>query len=210
MTKVSNPPIKQFLYWVTTRDGGENWFIVAKTDASACSFHEAYEGYSSGDAKARKISSVPLKYCRRKPYHAQLDLLEKLGFTILSDDDVRVVRKNGKIYREGCVVHVILFEIGEEQGPGVYLVRASGTKKFKIGIAKNFKKRFRDLQTGSSEELEPCCFYPTKKREILENYLHRKFKKNSIGREWFEFNLEDMSKVHAAVLKFLNYSLIKK
>ena len=43
------------LYWVTTADHSEDWFILAKSAGAAKRFHENYEGYNHGDAKARLI-----------------------------------------------------------------------------------------------------------------------------------------------------------
>jgi hypothetical protein len=198
---------EQFLYWVTTKDHDEDWFVVAKSDTAACSFREEYEGYSPGEARAKKICSVPAKYYEEESCHAQLDLLEDIGFTVISDSPVRVVRRDGKIYREGLVPYTTLFEIADEHGPGVYIIRVSGTKKFKIGIASNFRKHFQDLQTGSPEELEPYHFYPTMICQELEKHLHRKFREYSIGREWFEFGIRDIENVHITALKFINSDL---
>lgn len=194
---------KQSLYWVTTLDHDEDWFIVAKTGILACSFHEDFEGYNSGEATAQKICAIPTRYCKKKPHHAQLDLLKKTGFNFISSGPARVVRKSGKIYREGVISHTLMFGVSDEKGAGVYIIRVSGTQKFKIGIAKNFKKRFKDLQTGSSEELEPHYFYPTTSCQELEKHLHCVFKNNSIGREWFEFDFDEINKVHDVALKFL-------
>ena len=43
------------LYWVTTLDHDEDWFIFARTSSSAASYHEHSEGYDMGDAKARSV-----------------------------------------------------------------------------------------------------------------------------------------------------------
>lgn len=201
MDNLTDQTSEQFLYWVTTKDHDEDWFVVAKSDKEACSFHEEYEGYSPAEARAKKICFLPAKYYEEESYHAQLDLLEDIGFTTISGSPVRVVRRDGKIYREGLVPYTTLFEIADEHGPG------SGTKKFKIGVASNFRKRFQNLQTGSPEELEPYHFYPTMICQELEKHLHRKFRDHSIGREWFEFGIRDIENVHIAALKFLNFDL---
>jgi hypothetical protein len=64
---VSGPPIN--LYWVTTDDNEEDWFIFARTRRAAASFHENYEGYDTYDASARTIlSNVQLvKYVNGPP-----------------------------------------------------------------------------------------------------------------------------------------------
>jgi len=43
------------LYWVTTEDHAEDWFIVANNPQEAATFHEEMEGYDPGDATAEMI-----------------------------------------------------------------------------------------------------------------------------------------------------------
>ena len=37
------------LYWVTTDDHGEDWFVIAGSQEEAVRFHEQEEGYDPGD-----------------------------------------------------------------------------------------------------------------------------------------------------------------
>jgi hypothetical protein len=51
---------KEFaLYWCTTADGSENWFVVAASAGQAAKYHEDHEGYDRGDADAERIVSLP-------------------------------------------------------------------------------------------------------------------------------------------------------
>jgi hypothetical protein len=57
---VRKPPAKRFsLYWCTTSDGGEDWFVVAASAAAARRFHEHAEGYHRGDADAERVAALP-------------------------------------------------------------------------------------------------------------------------------------------------------
>jgi hypothetical protein len=47
------------LFWVTTDDHDEDWFIVAPDAAAAARFHEDAEGYDEGDATAELVCTVP-------------------------------------------------------------------------------------------------------------------------------------------------------
>lgn len=47
------------LYWCTTPDGDEDWFVVARSAREARTFHEDAEGYSRGDAHAERIMALP-------------------------------------------------------------------------------------------------------------------------------------------------------
>jgi hypothetical protein len=93
------------LYWTTTLDHDEDWFIFAKTSRSAASYHEDYEGYDTGDAKARLvIAGVELPNYEQgpPPCHAQIADLITLGFEVVGDDpDRRGVRFKGELYLEG-------------------------------------------------------------------------------------------------------------
>jgi len=71
------------LYWCTTQDHDEDWFILAESARSAKRYHEYYEGYGAGDARARLIvRDVRLtKFTNgTPPCHAQLRELFALGF----------------------------------------------------------------------------------------------------------------------------------
>jgi hypothetical protein len=47
------------LYWVTTEDHDEDWFIVASSPQEATQYYENMEGYDPGDAKAEEILDIP-------------------------------------------------------------------------------------------------------------------------------------------------------
>ncbi len=47
------------LYWCSTPDGDEDWFVVAPSAWSACLFHEDAEGYDRGDASAEWVIDIP-------------------------------------------------------------------------------------------------------------------------------------------------------
>ena len=47
------------LYWCTTADGDEDWFVVAHSPREAKRFHEDAEGYERGDADAERVALLP-------------------------------------------------------------------------------------------------------------------------------------------------------
>jgi hypothetical protein len=53
------------LYWVTTPDHSEDWFILARTRRSAAKFHDIYEGYDDQYATAQlresRVRNVALR-----------------------------------------------------------------------------------------------------------------------------------------------------
>ena len=91
------------LYWVTTEDHDEDWFILAKTTRAAENYHSQYEGYERGDAQAELILPAGEELLQGPiPRHAQLKELQKLGFEILNaDPNGRSVRRSGRTFVEG-------------------------------------------------------------------------------------------------------------
>ena len=106
----SNKTVK--LYWVTTADHDEDWFIVAESARQARAYHEHYEGYGAGDARARLIvRDVRLnKFMNGEPpCHAQMRELFALGFVDAgSVPDRRKVRFEGKTYTEGILESLVV------------------------------------------------------------------------------------------------------
>ena len=104
------------LYWVTTADHVEDWFIFAESARSARAYHEHYKGYSKGDAHSRLIvSDVTLKEFQNgtPPYNAQFQDL--VGFENAGTiPNRRGVKFNGEIFREGILEAII--ELGRKHG----------------------------------------------------------------------------------------------
>jgi hypothetical protein len=50
---------KKKLYWCTTDDGDEDWFIIATSARQARRLHEDLEGYDVGDAEAELVATLP-------------------------------------------------------------------------------------------------------------------------------------------------------
>ena len=105
------------LYWVTTQDHDEDWFIFAESAKNARTYHEDYEGYGNGDAHSRLIvSNIILKEFQNgtPPCHAQFQDLFQIGFqnagTIPNRSNARF---NGDIFREGILESII--ELGRQQ-----------------------------------------------------------------------------------------------
>jgi hypothetical protein len=54
------PRQKRFaVYWCTTSESDEDWFVVADSARRASRFHEAAEGYDRGEAYAERIMGLP-------------------------------------------------------------------------------------------------------------------------------------------------------
>ena len=109
------------LFWVTTEDHDEDWFIVAPSSTEASQYFENFEGYNPGDAEAEEILDIPENVSVETGWPSE-ELLIKVGAKFLLNDQTRVVEIAGKKFCEGMLGATIneinddLFEeLGEER-----------------------------------------------------------------------------------------------
>jgi hypothetical protein len=104
------------LYWVTTDDHCEDWFIIASSEAEAANWFEQNEGYDKGDATAQRILDIPAsiqletmddEYADGWPGWPSEDILITLGATFISHDSPRVVEISGRRFCEGLLEEII-------------------------------------------------------------------------------------------------------
>jgi hypothetical protein len=98
---VKTKPTSVNLYWVTTIDHDEDWFIFAKSSRMAELYHVDYEGDEDEGADAKLI----MRGCvitGTAPRNAEIRDLAKLGFEVLRGGaHGRVVRLKGRTFVEG-------------------------------------------------------------------------------------------------------------
>jgi hypothetical protein len=108
------------LYWVTTDDHGEDWFIVANIAEEAATFHEEREGYDYGDATAEKILEIPEGITTEVGWPSD-EVLQSCGANIVSDGLARVVEIGGRKFSEGLMestIRTLDDDMFEEMGEG--------------------------------------------------------------------------------------------
>ena len=78
----------------------------------------------------------------------------------------------------------------------VYLIHCVGTSFYKIGISKiDYYSRLSTMQSGCPYKLELVNTMHSTQYQNLEKTLHAKFKNKRIRGEWFDLDLESLSKV---------------
>ena len=115
------------LYWVTTEDHDEDWFIVANSAEQASKFHEDSEGYNPGDACAEEILAIPDNVLSETGWPSN-ELLLTLGAKFISIESTRVVQIGERTFCEGLldgIIREIDDDIFEKRGEG----RLNNTKK---------------------------------------------------------------------------------
>ena len=124
------------LYWVSTADHDEDWFIFAKSTRSAAKFHEDYEGYDPREAVAQPILEAP-DTAGPFPRHAQIEDLAALGFEILKGGDHgRSVKYGDRTFVEGHLESLIA-EIDDNNSEAAGESRPRGTKSRLLKINLN-------------------------------------------------------------------------
>lgn len=112
-------PTTLHLYWCTTEDGDEDWFMVATSARQAARLHEDAEGYEEGEARAERIAEVPAGV-QAKPGWPDQATIEACGGEFLPyrpaggprdaalreslGQDARVVRFGERVFVEGDMV----------------------------------------------------------------------------------------------------------
>jgi len=120
------------LYWVTTEDHDEDWFVLAASPVEATQYFENYEGYNQGDAEAEEIIGIS-DDLRLETGWPDKELLEKLGFIYLSNEDehTRVVEFMGRKFVEGSL-EAIINEIQDDLFEEDCGERPNKTKKLSV------------------------------------------------------------------------------
>jgi hypothetical protein len=119
---------KMKLYWASTEDHHEDWFIIAATAEKAAQLHEDLDGYDRGDARVEEILAIPADLPGEGPGWPSHELLRALGATFIRDEDLRVVAIGDKTFCEGLLASTIneqVDDLFEQMGQG----RLNNTKK---------------------------------------------------------------------------------
>lgn len=84
----------------------------------------------------------------------------------------------------------------------LYLLNASSTTLYKIGITENIGNRIKQLSTGSGYELSVTHIYETEYAREIEGMLHRHYEPIRSNLEWFDFVNTPIEEVKEKILKF--------
>lgn len=90
------------LYWVTTEDHDEDWFIVANNAEEAAAFHEYAEGYNPGDVEAEMIMEIPEGVTEDVDWPSD-EVLQSCGARIVVDGPTHVVKIEDRAFCEGLL-----------------------------------------------------------------------------------------------------------
>lgn len=84
----------------------------------------------------------------------------------------------------------------------VYLIQLEGTDVYKIGFSKNPKQRVKSLQTANPYKLILVDSYLTKRANVLEKTLHRRFASYKVDENLYKLKGEFFQLDYDTVKKF--------
>jgi len=114
------------LYWCTTEDHDEDWFIVARTARSARRLHEDMEGYARGDATAKLVASLPPDLTVDEGWPSNktiqacggvfLPMPPQSASQYLMGEGNRAVKFGNDVYTEGSITANVRARLRSERG----------------------------------------------------------------------------------------------
>ena len=143
----------QFIFWCFTSGHEEDWFIQANSKLEAQEAHADFEGFDIEEVKSRKVCEVPRTLHIKGANWPKTSLLKKLGFEFLQTDSPRIVRYNGKLFKEGTLVEILTdYEVFKK--PQTYLVKVRGKDFYKIGFSSDLYRRKKEILGNLYQYLE--------------------------------------------------------
>lgn len=178
---------RKTLFWISSSDGSEDWFVVGVDEYVAELHFSEMEGYGLEYLSHKEICKVDFedKDCiKKEAYFPSIEMLIKNGFLLISEEEPMIFWKDGVKYCQGDIRKYIIIEKVKNQ-EGVYIISIKDSNLFKIGLTKDIEKRLKQLQTGNPFEYKLVEFFQTTKFKELEKTLHKKYKKNRYKNEWY-------------------------
>ncbi len=116
------------LYWCTTLDHDEDWFVVAPNADEAASFHEDEEGYAEGDATAELVVPVPDHLAPPDSGWPDDELLRGLGGELVRTQQPRAVRFGDRVFGEG-ILEAELRQLADDEFERQGVARLNRTRR---------------------------------------------------------------------------------
>jgi hypothetical protein len=104
----TKPPPRLKLYWYSTADGDEDWFVVSRGAREARQWVAAAEGYGTGDVEVELIIPLPTNLQGTGEGWPDKDVLLGLGAQFVRPDTPRVVLLGERIFSEGMLESKVL------------------------------------------------------------------------------------------------------
>ena len=97
---------RQKLYWCTSPDHWEDWFVIAPSKRLAKSFFSEVNGYAKDDVTITLVATPLGEQPGARTFatgFAENDDIVACGGKLIIDEAPRVVQLHERVYREGCI-----------------------------------------------------------------------------------------------------------
>ncbi len=187
------------LYWISTDDHDEDWFVISSSRKGAINFFRGSEGYCEDDKiKAEYICRTPRIY-EHGSHYGQIDMLKEMKFKIIDECPTRLVWGKGRLFCEGYYERTLMQREAFNKQV-LYVIRMRGHSLYKIGITNNFITRFETFRTAIPFGIYVMYIIPLKNARYHERTLHNILKEHRFNREWFSLNNRSIDKMEAYLL----------
>jgi hypothetical protein len=119
------------LYWCTTPDQSDDWFVVARSAREARRFFREEEGYGAGDVQAKLVAGFPERLAELPSGWPTDEALVDAGGRFLRFDTPRCVAFGEETFTEGTFDFqraTVMDDIFEADGEG----RPNGTRRTEL------------------------------------------------------------------------------
>ena len=181
------------LYWVTTQDHDEDYFVASSMKDQAAQYFADGLGIFAKEISASRIGNIEVKGTDTR--YVQLDELESLGFTVVHRSCPIVVRYKSRLFKFDLGMQIAL--VSEfHQANCVYMLQVCSSDRYKIGVTNNIRNRLKNIQTGNPDAIKIIALLECPKPTHIESSLHEEFACYRIHGEWFEMSSDVSFKVY--------------
>ena len=109
-----------------------------------------------------------------------------------NQEDINYINQQAKQRKRQKLENVEYKEINESEKGVVYLLKIKDTNQYKIGVSKDFDRRYNEISPKMPFELKTINLIKSFNIYDLEKELHEKFANKRIKGEWFELEEKDV------------------
>jgi RNase H-fold protein (predicted Holliday junction resolvase) len=176
--------MRQYIFWCSTNGHQDDWFVQAASKFEAIDCFVGDFGYDQDDVKTKQVLILPERFNLKKSSQPTNHRLKQLGFDILLTGSPRIVRYQGKLFKEGSYLENVDFTKEHK----VYLFKVTGKDYYKTGHTKNIRRRVKQVLGASPFQVLVEDYFITPAARQVEDAIRLLFKKFIVANEWLELD----------------------
>ena len=176
--------MRQYIFWCSTNGHQDDWFVQATSRLEAIDCFVGSFGYDQNEVKTRQVLILPERLNLKKPVLVTSNKLKHIGFEILIAESPRIIRYQGKLFKEGSYLENVDFTKEYK----IYLFKVTGEDYFKIGHTKNIRRRVKQVLGASPFQVIVEDYFITPAARQIENAIRPIFNKFIAADEWLQLD----------------------